>query len=778
MDNCQNFLLPQRGQIIIADSKLISANYQRTKRSFDGVLPNLLTYPRLVEKRVQDMLTDLQGQIERITYTNEENGFTIAKVKVYGNPELVTVVGNLMDPVPGEIIKMKGEWSNHPKYGEQFKITHYKTSVPASVYGIQRYLGSGLIKGIGPIMAKRIVNKFGKETLDIIEDEIERLAEVDGIGKKRIGMIKKAWEEQKEIRKVMLFLQSHGVSSGYATKIFKQYGDHSIAVVSENPYRLATDIFGIGFVTADSIAEKLGFAKDSELRAEAGILYVLHQLADDGHVYYPYDSLVEKCREILEVEREIIVKALGTIAFENRLVIEDLNDRIEEFRENNKAVYLAKFHVCETSIASRLKELVKTPKTMRKIYSGEAIDWVQKQIDVTLAKNQVRAIKCALENKVMVITGGPGTGKTTIINAILKIFSRLNVKTMLAAPTGRAAKRMFEATGHEAKTIHRMLEYSFKRGGFQKDEEEPLDCDLLVVDEASMIDTILMHYLLKSIPPSATFVLVGDVNQLPSVGAGNVLKDIITSGTVAVVELNEIFRQARESLIIVNAHKINGGIMPSIKPSGQELDDFYFIEQEDPEEVLKIILEITKERIPKRFGFDPVDDIQVLSPMHRGIVGTGNLNVELQNVLNPTEDGIVRGNRNFRINDKVMQIKNNYDKEVFNGDVGRIKRFELENQEVIISFDGRDVIYDFVDLDEIVLAYAVSVHKSQGSEYPAVIIPILTQHYMLLQRNLIYTAITRGKKLVVMVGNRKALAIGIRNNKMEKRYTCLRYRLR
>jgi len=723
------------------------------------------------------ILADLHGQIERITYTNEENGFTIAKVKVYGQRDLVCVVGNLMAPMPGEIIKMRGEWTNHPKYGEQFKIVHYKTAVPASVYGIQKYLGSGLIKGIGPVMAKRIVEVFAKETFDIIENEIERLIEVDGIGKKRIEMIQNAWEEQKEIREVMVFLQSHGVSSGYATKIFKQYGNRSIEVVKENPYRLATDIFGIGFVTADNIAEKLGFSRDSELRAEAGILYVLHQVSDEGHVYYPYDPLINKCREILQVEKDVIVKALGTIALEKRIIIEDLNEKIEDFRENNKAVYLAKFHISETSIAIRLKALLNARKSIRKIDGEKAIEWVQKQLSMTLAEKQVEAIRSAVNKKVMVITGGPGTGKTTIINAILTIFSKLKIQILLAAPTGRAAKRMSETTGHEAKTIHRMLEYSIKKRGFQKNDENPLNCDLIIIDEASMIDTILMHYLLKGIPPEATFILVGDVNQLPSVGAGNVLKDIISSNSVPVVELDEIFRQAKESLIIVNAHKINNGILPSFRPSNDKLDDFYFIEREDPEEVLKIILELTKERIPTKFGFDPVDDIQILTPMHRGTVGAGNLNMELQKLLNPVEDGVIRGNRNFRVNDKVMQIKNNYDKEVFNGDIGRVKRIDQENQDVVISFDGRDIPYDYTDLDEIVLAYAVSVHKSQGSEYPAVVIPILTQHYILLQRNLIYTGVTRGRKLVIIVGTKKALTIGVKNDKTQKRYTYLRQRL-
>ena len=723
------------------------------------------------------MLTDLQGQIERITYINEENGYTVAKVKVYGRNDLVTVVGNILSPTPGEVIKMRGEWVNNPKYGEQFKVVHYKSLVPASVSGIEKYLGSGLIKGIGPIMAKRIVKQFGKDTLDVIEDDIQKLSEVDGIGERRIGMIKSAWAAQKEIREVMIFLQSHGVSSGYATKIFKQYKDQSIEVVKENPYRLATDIFGIGFLTADKIAEKLGIAKNSELRAEAGILYVLNQLSDDGHVYYPYELLIKKCQEILEVDREIIIKAFSTISLAKRIVIEDLNQDIEEFKENNKAVYLAKYHFSETSIANRVKVLINTPKLTKKIDADKAIEWVQEQLSITLAEKQKEAIKSAIENKVMVITGGPGTGKTTIINAILRIFSRTGVQILLAAPTGRAAKRMSEVTGHEAKTIHRMLKYSIKGGGFEKNDENPLDCDLLIVDEASMIDTILMHHLLKAIPKQATFILVGDVNQLPSVGAGSILNDIINSQAVPVVELNEIFRQAQESLIIVNAHKINNGIMPSLKASGEKLEDFYFIEKEDPEEVLKLILELTTERIPKRFGFDPIDDIQVLTPMHKGIVGASNLNITLQQVLNPREDGITRGGRNFRISDKVMQIRNNYDKEVFNGDIGRILNIDTETQEVTISFGGKTVAYDYPDLDEIVLAYAVSVHKSQGSEYPAVVIPILTQHYVLLQRNLIYTGVTRGKKLVVIIGTKKALAIGVKNNKTEKRYTYLRYRL-
>ena len=722
------------------------------------------------------MEIELSGQIERITFTNDENGYTIARVKIFGRHDLVTVVGYLMSPTPGEILKMRGEWVNHPKFGEQFKVAEYKTAIPATVFGIQKYLGSGLIKGLGPVIAGRIVKKFGEKTLDVIESDIEKLVMVEGIGKKRIAMIQNAWEEQKEIRDVMLFLQSHGVGSGYATKIFKQYGNRSVAVVKENPYRLAMDIFGIGFVIADSIAEKLGFPKNSPKRIEAGILYVLHQLSDDGHVFYPYEFLVKKSCETLGVERDAIANAIGDLAIHKQIVLEDLNERIDDFIENNKGVYLAKFHLCETGIAARLKILSTASKSIRSIKVENALDWVQERLDIRLAENQAKAVRCALENKIMVITGGPGTGKTTIINAILKIFSTLKIRILLAAPTGRAAKRMSEATGHEAKTIHRLLEYSFAKGGFQKNEEKPLSCDLLILDEVSMIDTVLMYHLTKAISSFATVILVGDVNQLPSVGAGNVLNDIIASGAIPVVELKEIFRQARESRIIVNAHKINNGILPAFEDHVPN-NDFYFIEQEDPEKVLEIILELTKERIPKRFGLDPVDDMQVLTPMHKGLVGAENLNTELQKSLNPSHGEISRGNRNFRTSDKVMQIRNNYDKEVFNGDIGRIVDIRQEENEITVSFDGRNVDYEFYELDELVLAYAVSVHKSQGSEYPAVIIPVLPQHYILLQRNLIYTAVTRGRNLVVMVGSVKALAMGIHNDKTQKRFTYLGHRL-
>ncbi|MBU0995436.1 MAG: ATP-dependent RecD-like DNA helicase [Proteobacteria bacterium] len=722
------------------------------------------------------MLAELQCQIERITYKNEENGFTIARVKVYGDRDLITVVGNLMTALPGEVLKLKGEWSNHPKFGEQFKIVHYQTVMPGTVYGIQKYLGSGLVKGIGPKMAKRIVKQFGKDTLHVIENDIMKLSQVDGIGDKRIHMIKAAWEEQKDIREVMVFLQSHDVSSGYATKIFKQYGKDSIKIVRGNPYRLATDILGIGFVTADKIAESMGFAKDSPERAKAGVLFVLNQLADDGHVYYPYELLIEKSMVLLTVAREIIKTAIAALVSDGHIIIEDINFNVDEFRENNKAVYLSTFHVCETQAARKLKFLLNTGKTIRKIDIDKAIDWVQAQLHITLDDKQVNAVRLALTTKVLVITGGPGTGKTTIINAILKIYNKLNVSVLLAAPTGRAAKRMTETTGHASKTIHRLLEYSVKNGGFQKNDKYPLDCDLLIIDEASMIDTVLMHHLLKAVPVNATLIVVGDVNQLPSVGAGNVLKDIIDSGRIPVAMLDRIFRQARASRIIVNAHEINRGLIPSFRSDDKE-NDCYFIQKELSEEVLLTILELVTKRIPARFGFDAVEDIQVLTPMHRGIVGAGNLNKALQEALNTQREGLEIGTRIYRAGDKVMQIRNNYDKDVFNGDIGKIIAIDREVQKVLVSFDDRTIDYDFSDLDELVLAYAISVHKSQGSEYPCVIIPVLTQHYILLQRNLIYTAITRGRRLVVFVGTRKAMAIAVKNDKPEKRYTFLRHRL-
>jgi len=719
----------------------------------------------------QTNLTELQGLLEHITYANEETGYAIVKVKVAGQKELVACVGNLLRPTPGEVVVMKGEWMNHEKYGRQFKVLACETKTPASVYGIQKYLGSGLIKGIGPVMAKRIVGKYGKKTLEIIEHHSEKLAEIPGIGAGRIGMIRQAWEDQKEIRAVMLFLQTHGVSAGFAAKIFKHYGKEAVRIVRDNPYRLAADIFGIGFITADKIAEKLGLPKESLIRAEAGIIYVLSQLADQGHVYAPQPFLVEQARAILDIGEEIIVQAIEKLQAEARIATEDRPEL------DHRAVYSLPFYVAENQTAARLRSLIGAPKQFRQIDTDKALAWVQEKLAITLAEKQLLAIRTAVENKVMVITGGPGTGKTTIINAILKIYGTVGANILLAAPTGRAAKKMTEATGREAKTIHRLLEFSPLRGGFQKHEQAPLNCDILIIDEASMIDILLMQHLLRATPLRATLVLVGDVNQLPSVGPGNVLQDIITAGVVPVVELTEIFRQAKASAIVVNAHRINQGLLPEASPAPGTLSDFYFIHQEDPEKVLATILMMVKERIPKRFRFHAVNDIQVLSPMNRGVAGVTNLNAELQQALNPGEGGISRGGNTFRNHDKVMQIRNNYEKEVFNGDIGRIFHIDPEGQELKVHFDDRFVTYDFSELDELVPAYAVTVHKSQGSEYPAVVIPVLTQHYMMLQRNLLYTAVTRGRKLVVLIGTKKALAIAVKNNKTQQRYTLLRARL-
>ncbi|MCL5126691.1 MAG: ATP-dependent RecD-like DNA helicase [Deltaproteobacteria bacterium] len=717
------------------------------------------------------MISKIQGQIERVTFHNEMNGYTILRLKVKGDRDLVTLVGNLMAPTPGQVISATGEWVTHPQFGEQFRVIQYKTLTPATVTGIEKYLGSGLVKGIGPVMAKRIVNLFGEKTLVVIEEQSDRLYEVEGIGEKRLRMIRGAWEDQKQIREVMVFLQSHDVSAGYAAKIYKQYGNRSIEVVKNNPYRLAMDIFGIGFVTADKIAEKLGVEKDAPLRMEAGVIYILNQLAEDGHVYYPLSPLLDKCAEILKVNKENVVNALETLSKEKWIIIEELPERDDPF------VYLSTFYTCETGIASKIKAILRAPYSRRKIDSTKAVEWAQKQTSISLAVNQIEAVKTALDCKLMVITGGPGTGKTTIIKTILCIFEKLGVKILLAAPTGRAAKRMSEATGRESKTIHRILEFSPGKGGFQRNEQHPLPADLIIVDEASMIDTVLMYHLVKAVPLTSTLILIGDVNQLPSVGTGNILQDIINSGSAPVVHLTEIFRQARDSDIVVNAHLINSGIIPNLENPAEGTRDFYFIEKTDADEALETVLKLVCSRIQNAFGFDPIDDVQVLSPMNRGTVGAFNLNLELQKGLNPAQEGIMRGGRAFRIYDKVMQVRNNYDKEVFNGDIGRISKIDLENQEVTINFDGRSVVYDYSDLDEIVLAYAISVHKSQGSEYPCVVIPLLTQHYVLLQRNLLYTAITRGRKLVIIIGSKKALAIAVKNDKTQNRNSDLRRRL-
>ncbi len=719
-------------------------------------------------------MAEIKGQIERITYINEESGYVIARMKAEGRVGLVTVVGSIPGLNPGEVLKLKGEWQNHPKYGQQFKFSSYESVAPATVVGIERYLASGMIKGIGPVMAKRLVSAFGITTLDIIEKNIERLREVEGIGEKRVAMISTAWQSQRDIRDVMVFLQGHGVSPAYAVKIFKRYGGEAVSAVRENPYRLAEEVFGIGFITADKIAEKLGIEKDSLIRARAGIQYVLNQLSDEGHVYYPFEELVDRCEKALDIDRMIVLEGMASAILDRRIVVEET----DLYGGSDKAVYLVRFHVSEQGIARRLHDLLKFPRQFPLVNREDLLRSAEKQLGLTLSEQQKTAVRDSMECKIMVITGGPGTGKTTIIKAMIAVQEHMGRTVFLAAPTGRAAKRMAEATGHEAKTIHRLLEFSPKDGRFKKDEDNPLDADTFVIDETSMVDTTLMYYLLKAIPLRGSLILVGDVDQLPSVGAGSVLKDIIESGVVPVVRLNEIFRQSRESMIIVNAHRINNGQMPAVH-GGQSHPraDFHFIEIEEPDKALERIVSLCQERIPKKFGYRSIDDIQVLTPMHKGTVGAANLNVELQRQLNPSQDEIVRGGKTLKKGDKVMQIRNNYDKDVYNGDIGRIIKIDREEQEVVVNFDGRFASYDFSELDELVLAYATSVHKAQGSEYPAIVMPVLIQHFVLLQRNLLYTGITRGKRLVVLVGTKKALGIAVRNNKTQLRYTLLKERL-
>jgi exodeoxyribonuclease V alpha subunit len=569
----------------------------------------------------------------------------------------------------------------------------------------------------------------------------------------------------------MIFLQSHGAGPALAAKIYKHYGDHSVAVVRENPYRLALDVFGVGFLTADRIARAIGIAADSPSRAQAGILHTLEECSGEGHLYYPRTALIQRSQKLLEIDREIIAAAIESLAREDRLIIEE---KAED--QTDPPVYLPAFFTAETGIALLLYQLQTTPRDARRIDGGKAVAWAQERMSIVLAEKQREALGTALASKVMVITGGPGTGKTTIIRALLLILRRAGMRFLQAAPTGRAAKRMQEAGGEEAKTIHRLLEYSPREGDFKRNPGNPLQCQWLILDEASMIDALLMYHLLKALPPESSLVLVGDADQLPSVGPGCVLNDIIRSGSVPVMELNEIFRQAEASRIVVNAHRINIGLMPEKQPE-QGDEDFFFIRREDPEQVVRLILKICLERIPIRFGMDPVEEVQVLSPMHRGPAGVTNLNRVLQETLNPHALELVQGERRFRQGDKVMQIRNNYDKEVFNGDIGRVEAIDTGARTVVVRYDDRRVRYEGTELDEITLAYAVSVHKSQGSEFPAVIVPVLTQHYLLLQRNLLYTAVTRGKRLVILIGTRKALAIALKNTDTHERYTGLRARL-
>ncbi len=734
----------------------------------------------------------LQGSVERITFHNAENGYTVLRLHAPGNPELVTVVGNLPEVQPGESLRLSGAWMNHPQHGKQFKAERCEQVLPATIEGIKKYLGSGLIRGVGPVTAGRIVKKFGLQTLDVLEHHPEQLRLVLGVGPVRAAGIGQAWTTQKAIKDVMLFLQSHGITTALAVKIYKQYGDASIATVKNDPYRLARDIYGVGFKTADKIARDLGLPLDSPNRIAAGVAYTLSQLADEGHVYAPESKLVQDAAELLGVSPELTATGIERLVKDGQVKVETPLSCPEGMGEGlgvraareERAVYLTPFYYGETGVASKLRAIMDAPSTPRSRLTtgagpgvGERILSVS-SIGAALSEQQLAAVRAMLlpSGKVMVLTGGPGTGKTTTVRAIIEVCEKRGLRYALASPTGRAAKRLAEATGRPAKTIHRLLEFS-PQEGFKRNAENPLPIDLLIVDEASMLDLLLMNNLLKALTPDMRLLLVGDVDQLPSVGAGDVLRDVIASGRAEVVRLDVIFRQAQDSLIITNAHRINKGQFPEF-PKGTR--DFFMFAQDDPDEAAALVVDLVSNRIPKKFGLKP-SDIQVLAPMYRGAAGVSNLNPLLQAALNPPSPARLErkmGGTVFRVGDRVMQTRNNYDKDVFNGDIGSITALDLEEQTMTVSVDGRPVMYDWLDADELVLAYAASVHKAQGSEYPCVVLPLLTQHYLMLQRNLLYTAVTRAKKLVVIVGSRKALAMAVKNNKVAERYSALDVRLR
>lgn len=700
--------------------------------------------------------------VEHITYQNQENGWSVMKVKVKGYDNLVTLTGSLLDVPVGSVLLVDGDWRVDPKYGQQFVAQSWTEVMPATLYGIEKYLGSGLVKGIGPAYAKAIVSRFGLETIDVIENDIERLLEVPRLGKKRMEKIRESWEKQKDIKEVMVFLQGHGVSTAFAAKIYRKYERESIAKVKENPYQLADDIWGIGFKTADSIASKMGYVKNDPRRCRSGILYTLNELAEDGHVYAEPEQLVEAAVKLLEAEENPVRQALSSM-MEAKDVIAD-----------NDVIYLPPFYYAENGSAKRLQTLLSDTSLFNSDVAAEPeAEYGSEAGGIVYDEVQQAAIQKALDSKVMVLTGGPGTGKTTTTQGIIAAFKARHMNILLAAPTGRAAKRMTEATGMEAKTIHRLLEYN-PMDGYKRNEENPLEGDALIVDECSMIDILLFYNLMKAIPSNMRLILVGDIDQLPSVGAGYVLRDIIDSRQIPVVRLTRIFRQAQSSRIVMNAHAINAGQFPNIR-NGLDTD-FFFINQEDADEMVKLIIGLVRDRLPKKYGYPP-KEVQVLTPMQRGTVGAGNLNIELQNALNPTGPSLARGGYTFRQGDKVMQIRNNYDKNVFNGDIGYITAVDTNERTLTVTFDNRLVEYDITELDEIVLAYAITIHKSQGSEFPVVVMPVTMKHFVMLQRNLIYTGITRAKKICVLVGTTKALAYAIHNQTVSKRNTKLKERL-
>lgn len=737
-----------------------------------------------VQQRPQHFTVKIRGVVERITYQNPENGYTVLKCAVKSYKELVTVIGSLLDVNVGSVLLIYGNWKVDSRYGRQFAAESWEETLPATVFGIEKYLGSGLIKGVGPKYAKKIVAQFGTETLEVIETDISRLQEVDGIGKKRIKMIRDSWERQKEIKNVMLFLQDHGVSTSFAAKIYRQYGNESLEKMKENPFQMADDIWGIGFKTADGIAQKLGFAKEAYVRLRSGIMYTLSNLADEGHVFAYKEQLIAKAAELLEAEESSIVMTLDQMIMDKDLICETVDYNTDQ--AEMKAIYLPAFYYAEVGVAGKLKRLAQAPaadrlwhalmdarqKTGNESLSID-VSKIQEKVHMEYDEIQADAIRKAAVSKVMVLTGGPGTGKTTTTQGIIAAYRSFGLKILLAAPTGRAAKRMTEATGLEAKTIHRLLECKPPEG-YQKNEDNPLEGDVLIIDECSMIDMILMNALLKAIPEGMRLILVGDIDQLPSVGAGNVLRDIIDSGVFPVVRLTRIFRQAQSSRIIMNAHAINEGKFPDI--SNGKNTDFFYIEKEDPEEAVQEIVRLVKNNLP-RYYKTPWNHIQVLTPMQKGIVGAANLNLALQEALNPQGDGLRRGGYLFRAGDKVMQIRNNYEKEIFNGDIGIVESVDLQERMLKVNFDQHIIEYEASELDELVHAYATTIHKAQGSEYPIVVMPVLMNHYVMLQRNLIYTGITRAKKVLVIVGTRKALSYAVRNVTVTKRNTFLKERL-
>ena len=707
----------------------------------------------------------LVGLIERVTFHSPDSGFCVLRVKARGHRDLVTTLGHAAMISAGEWITASGHWVNDRAHGLQFKSKFLKTSAPSTTEGIEKYLGSGMIKGIGPVYAKRMVKKFGSEVFDIIEASPERLRDVDGIGPKRADKITAGWADQKVIREIMVFLHQNGVGTARAVRIFKTYGIDSVQIMSENPYRLAKDIRGIGFRTADLIAEKLGIEKTAMVRVRAGISFALTEAMGNGHCGLPKVELAKLAEKLLEVPNDLISHAMDQELADGAITEDSIGDA--------DCVFLTGLYLSEQGISEHIKRIIKGSLPWPDIDADRALPWIEEKTGLTLAPSQAKAIRLALRSKMMVITGGPGVGKTTIVNSILRILAAKATKLLLCAPTGRAAKRMAEATGMEAKTIHRMLEFDPQNFGFKHDGDNPLDCDLLVIDESSMIDVTLMQSLLKAVPSQAALLIVGDIDQLPSVGPGQVLADIIGSEAVPVVRLTEVFRQAANSKIITSAHQINEGRIPDLTPPDSEAD-FYFVPAADPEQAVPRIVELVQNRIPKRFGFDPIKDIQVLCPMNRGGVGARSLNVELQAALNPAGDKKVeRFGWTYAPGDKVMQIENDYDKEVYNGDIGRVTDIDIDEGDVLVDFEGRTVTFSFGELDTLTPAYAATIHKSQGSEYPAVVIPIMTQHYAMLQRNLIYTGVTRGKKLVVLVGQKKAVAIAVKNVSGRRRWSKL-----